>query len=153
MAGGAPKGNKNALGNEGGAPSKYDPTYCDKIIEYFTVDPNREVQVPHYKGGEVSWVDTKIVANSLPKFHEFAKSIGVTHKTLHNWCDEHVEFLQAYTHAKELQKFFLIENGLNGCYNPTAYVFTAKNLTDMKDRIEQDVTFREQPLFGDDKKD
>lgn len=134
---GAPKGNQYAKGNNGGAPTKYDPKYCDEIVDYFSVEPNREVQIDHFgKSGEVVWTDTKQVANKLPKLHEFARKIGVTQKTLHNWCEEHEEFLQAFTYAKELQKWFLIENGLNGCYNPSAYIFTAKNITDMKDKAE-----------------
>lgn len=133
----APKDNKFALGNNGGAPSKYDAKYCQEIIDYFSVEPMREVEIPHYgKDGGISWTDTKQVANPLPKLHEFARKIGVTQKTLHNWCDEHEEFLQAFTYAKELQKWFLIENGLNGCYNPSAYIFTAKNISDMRDKTE-----------------
>jgi hypothetical protein len=129
-------GNQNALGNEGGRPTDYLPEYCDQLIEYFEIEPNREVEIPHLKDGEVVWIDYKIVANRLPVFHEFAKKIGVTHKTLLNWCDSHVEFLQSYTQAKELQKFFLIENGLSNCYNANFAIFTAKNITDMRDRQE-----------------
>jgi hypothetical protein len=134
--GGAPHGNKNAVGNEGGRPTDYKPEYCEKIIEWFEIAPNREVEIPHYKDGGVTWNDYKTVANKLPKFHEFAKSIGVVHQTLHNWCDSHVEFFEAFTRAKELQKYFLIENGLNGCYNPTFAIFVSKNITDMKDKQE-----------------
>jgi hypothetical protein len=129
-------GNKNALGNEGGRPTDYKAEYCQSLIEWFEIEPNREVELPHYKDGEVTWTDTKTVANKLPKFHEFAKSIGVTHQTLLNWCDAHIEFFAAYTRAKELQKFFLIENGLNGCYNPAFAIFVSKNITDMKDKQE-----------------
>jgi hypothetical protein len=44
--------------------------------------------------------------------------------------------LGAYNKAKEYQKFFLIENALAGLYNPTAFIFTAKNITDMRDQQE-----------------
>lgn len=136
----AEKGNKYALGNDGGRPSAYDPKYCNEIIDYFKREPYREVEIPHYKGGEVSWVDKKMVANEVPTFHGFAEEIGVHRHTILNWCDQHKEFLDAYTYAKELQKWFLIENGLNGTYNPTAFVFTAKNVTDMKDKSDIDHT-------------
>ena len=132
----APKGNKNAVGNEGGRPTDYKAEYCKAIIKWFEVEPNYEKELPHYQGGELSWMDYKTFANRLPKFHEFAKSIGVSHQTLLNWCDNHVEFFEAYTQAKELQKYFLIENGLNGCYNAPFAIFVSKNITDMRDRQE-----------------
>jgi hypothetical protein len=132
----APRGNKYALGNKGGRPSSYKPEYCDKIVKWFEVEPNREVEIPHYKDGAVTWIDFKIVANKLPKFHEFAKSIGTSTVTLLEWCDKHEEFLSAYTQAKELQKYFLIENGLNGCYNPNFAIFVSQNITDMRNRHE-----------------
>jgi hypothetical protein len=132
----APKGNKNAIGNNGGRPTDYKPEYCDSLIKWFEVEPNREIEIPHMKDGEVIWNDIKVMANRLPKFHEFAKSIGVSHQTLLNWCEMNIEFFEAYTCAKELQKYFLIENGLNGCYNAAFGIFVAKNITDMKDKAE-----------------
>lgn len=144
----APKGNKYAEGNEGGAPTKYKPEYCQQIIEWFSVNPSEEEEVPHYKDGQLVWTDKRIVSNPLPKFHEFATSIGVTHKTLHNWCNENEEFLQAYTHAKELQKYFLIENGLNGVYNASAFIFTATNITDMRSKSEKDITSKGKSING-----
>jgi hypothetical protein len=129
-------GNQNALGNEGGRPTDYKPEFCEAIIEWFDIEPNREIEINHQKAGETVWIDTKIVANKLPKFHEFAKSISVTSQTLLNWCDSHTEFFESYTRAKELQKYFLIENGLNGCYNPAFAIFVSKNITDMKDKQE-----------------
>jgi hypothetical protein len=132
----APLGNKFAVGNKGGRPTDYKSEYCDQLIEWFEIEPNREVEIPHYKDGEVTWNDYKTVANRLPKFHEFAKSIGTSTVTMLEWCEKHEEFLNAYTRAKELQKYFLIENGLNGCYNPNFAIFVSKNITDMRDRQE-----------------
>jgi hypothetical protein len=132
----APKGNKNAKGNKGGRPTDYKSEYCEALIKWFEVEPNREVEIPHLKDGEVAWTDYKIMANPLPKFHEFAKSIGVVHSTLLEWCDKQIEFSKTYTRAKELQKYFLIENGLNGCYNANFAIFVSKNITDMRDRQE-----------------
>ena len=132
----APKGNKNAIGNQGGRPTDYKPEYCEAIIKWFEIEPNYQKELPHYQGGELSWMDYKVFANKLPTFHSFAKSIGVTHQTLLNWGESNVEFFEAYTQAKELQKYFLIENGLNGCYNAAFAIFVSKNITDMRDRQE-----------------
>lgn len=132
----APKGNKNAIGNKGGRPTTYKPEYCQSLIEWFEVEPMQEYSINHFKDGEIAWSEPKVKANPLPKFHEFAKSIGTTSKTLLDWVEKFVEFSDAYTRAKELQKYFLIENGLNGCYNPTFAIFVSKNITDMKDKSE-----------------
>jgi len=125
-----------------GRPPKYKPEYCQIIIDYFDKPPWVDKALPHYgKEGEVKWVDLKRIANPLPKFHEFAKSIGVDEITLLEWSElkneegerKYPDFSKAYARAKNLQKWFLIENGLNNCYNPAFCIFVAKNVTDMRD--------------------
>ena len=76
-----------------GRPSKYDPVLCDKIIEWFTIDPYEVV-----KGRKV--------ANPLPTFEKFAHSIGVHVDTLHEWKSAHPEFSEAYKKAQQLQMDF-----------------------------------------------
>lgn len=123
-----------------GRPTKYDPKYCEKIIEYFDQEPHKDVDIPHMgKTGEFKWMDFKRVSNPLPTFLGFAKKIGVNGDTLVEWAKEENKekypgFSAAYLHAKELQKWFLIENGLNGLYNPAFTIFVATNITDMKNK-------------------
>jgi len=94
----------------------------------------------HYgKDGEVKWVDYKLMANRLPTFHRFAEKINVDMSSLTAWRKIHPEFSSAYKRAKRLQKYFLIENGLNGCYNPHFTMFVAKNITDMRDVTDHKV--------------
>ena len=50
-----------------------------------------------------------------------------------NWTKVHKEFSVAYSISKELQKEFLITNGLLGLYDSSFAKFTAKNITDMGD--------------------
>lgn len=139
----APKGNKNAVGNHGGAPTKYKPEYCQQIIDYFTnAELYEEIKLPHYKDGELSWEDIKRVANKLPTLVQFAKSIKVSYPTLYNWQDKdhksfHLEFLESYTRAKELQKDFLIQAGLMGVFNARFAIFTAINITKMRNKDER----------------
>jgi len=62
----------------GGAPSKYEPEYCEKVIEF----------------GKAGY---SIV--------EMAAEIGVCRATLEaNWPAEHREFLEAFTRAKMLSQ-------------------------------------------------
>lgn len=131
-----PRDNGN---HPGGRPPKYNPKYCQDMIDYFSADPHKEVEIISYYKGEVSKIDKKLVANELPAFHKFAAQIGVIHETLIEWTRVYKEFSEAYTRCKELQKFFLIENGLQGTYIAAPFVFVAKNLTDMKDKSETEV--------------
>lgn len=122
-----------------GRPTKYTPDLCERIIEFFDIEPHTDVEIPHYKNGELAWMDKKRMANPLPTLYKFAKENGIGYQTIHDWVNpKHAsfkkEFSEAFMCAKELQKNFLIENGLNGCYNPLFAKFVAINITDMRDQ-------------------
>lgn len=115
-----------------GRPTKYDPKYCQEIIEYFSIEPNYEKQYP--KMGKFGpTIEYKTVANKMPALHRFAHSIGVCHDTLLEWVKIYPDFSVALKKAKELQKWFLIENGLNKIYDASFAKFVATNVTDMVD--------------------
>jgi hypothetical protein len=133
----------------GGRPTKYKPEYCKAIIKFFSIPPNRKEvmevstsQGVSAKGGTSDFRKEKyqLVPNDPPFFEDFATSIGVSDDTIVNWAKRYPEFLAAYNKAKFLQKRFLIINGLAGCYPPASYIFTAKNITDMRDKQEVDTT-------------
>lgn len=84
--------------------------------------------------------ETELVANDLPTLYRFAQSIGVDKLSLLRWVDEYPEFCNAYNAIKELQKEFLMDNGLKGLYPPSTFIFVAKNVTDMTDERKVDVT-------------
>jgi len=123
----------------GGRPTNYKPEYCDALIAFFDVEPYEDVEIKHYKDGKVSWIDTKRMQNKLPTLTGFAKTIGVSWRTLYDWLNkEHSsfqpEFSQAFTYAQELRKDFLIQNGLEGLIPPVTFKFVAVNMTDMRDK-------------------
>lgn len=134
--------NKN---NTAGAPSKYDPDYCSQMIKFFDGEKYREViaekEIRETKQGRTERTKYKWIANDLPHLEAFARSIGVTYSTLYNWAHDkddegnlkNPEFFEAYNTCKQLQKEFVIENGLKGHYPPASFIFVAKNITDMKD--------------------
>lgn len=147
--------NKN---DTAGRPTDYKPEYCESLVAFFDVEPYDKVIMEEQerentqKGTKSKTVKYKMIANKLPTFVQFARSIGVTTKTVWLWANERVsedldaplkypEFCKAYAEAKELQKDFLIQNGLQGTSPSTAFIFVAKNLTDMVDRqlVEHDV--------------
>ncbi len=142
---------KKAKPKKRGRKSYYKKSYCQKIIDFFDVEPYQDKELPHYKGKgdkrELVWTDYKRMANRLPTLIGFAKHIGVGTRTVYHWVEKHEEFRHALTHAQELRKWFLIENGLNGCYNPLFAKFTAINITDMKDKTESALTGKDgEPL-------
>lgn len=142
----APKGNKFAKGNNGGRPTKYKPEYCQQLIEYFDIDAYSketiEKMTEYFKDGEVKKEveKYKYVPNKMPTIFRFAQKIGVNEDTLVEWSKVNQEFSAAYKAAKEIQKEFLISLGLSGAAPSPAFIFTAKNVTDMKDKTETDIT-------------
>jgi hypothetical protein len=122
-----------------GRPTKYRPEYCQSIIDYFSIEPNYEQELNHYKNGEVNFVDKKVKANKLPTFHGFAATIGLTDtKTMLDWCKIHPDFCHSYARAKELQKHFIAENALNGAYNANFSQFLLHNISDWKIKQEKE---------------
>ena len=116
-----------------GRPTDYKPEYCDKIVEYFTQEPYREViETYYYKNGE-SKDSVKLIANDLKFISGFAREIGVTTTTIHRWKEKYEEFSDALKKAKEIQQEHLVINGLQGNYQTAFAIFTAKNITDWRD--------------------
>lgn len=132
------------MAHPGGRPTTYKLEYCEQLLQYFSTPPNHEV-IETVEGKNWSKETTRLVANQLPLFERFATMIGTTHKTLLDWSHRHEEFGEAYARAKELQKSFLIENAINGLYNPQFAMFTAKNITDMRDKQEIEHTVQAAP--------
>jgi hypothetical protein len=124
----------------GGRPTKYKPEYCQQLIKFFS-GPRTELIVKAEITGKNEYHKTEYarVAKELPTLAKFARKIGVNKDTIvSEWVKKYPEFSDAYNTVKELQKEFLIDNGLAGLYPPASYIFTAKNITDMKDKSEVD---------------
>lgn len=121
-----------------GRPTKYTPQICEDLVNFFDGDPYEDREIPHMgKTGEFKWMDYKRMANKLPTVRSFCKKYKIHYDTFYEWVKVHPQFSDAFTRAQELRKWFLIENGLNGTYNPLFAKFTAINITDMRDK--QDV--------------
>lgn len=103
----------------GGRPSKYDPKYCEHIVEWFSSmedDPKK-----------------------CPLFGRYAVEIGVVKSTLHEWCKNHPEFSAAYSQAKSIQESIMIERGLNGEFNGGFTKFAMSNMHGWTERSEQSI--------------
>lgn len=126
--------------NKSGRPTLYKSKYCQDIVNFFSV-PHTEISYKTtFVKGEPQQVEVE-KPNKLPTFEKFAVKIGVCVDTLNEWTKVHEEFSEAYKKAKQLQKDMLIDLGTRGFYNPAFTIFVAKNITDMKDKVEQDINY------------
>jgi len=161
--------------NPGGRPSKFKKRYIKDMIEFFDIEPTRKelMKTTTKNGNEIS-NEYKLVANRFPTIVKFAKSIDVDYTTVYRWAhsgdDERVgkalktnsgmtkerinelsgmaEFCKAYKTCKQQQQDFLMDNGLIGASPASAFIFTAKNVTKMRDKVENDIKVTEvKPLL------
>ena len=95
--------------NKGGRPTKYKPEFIEGIVEYF---------------------ERLAKEDKLPFLSKYAREeMEVCEDTAIEWTKVHPEFSEAYKKAKDIQKEVLIMKGLEGKWNSTAFIFTAKNIT------------------------
>lgn len=128
-----------------GRPTKYKPTYCQALIDFFDIEPWEEREIPHYKGGEVTWTDIKVLPVRMPTLRGFAKHMGVGISTVYRWLDEQdgayqSAFRDAFTCASAIRKDWLIDVGLSGSAPPASFKFVAVNVTDMRDKQETELS-------------
>lgn len=135
----APKGNQYALGNNGGAPTKYKPEYCDAIIDYFRREPVvTNYKKEYYKDGSLKSETPVLCPADFPTLQEFADSLNVTYQTLLNWSEEYKEFFEAITRARQIQESIWLKNGMSNLYNAQFAQFFGKNCLGYKDKVEVD---------------
>lgn len=109
-----------------GRPTKYKPEYVDSLVD---------------------WFEKQVVALELPFLSKWARKVAkVCEDTALEWTKQHEEFSLAYKKAKDIQKEFLIKMALTGKFNSTFAIFTAKNITDMRDQTHLDHTSGGKPI-------
>ncbi|MBQ2285280.1 MAG: hypothetical protein II244_06415 [Clostridia bacterium] len=121
-------------------PPKYKKEYCQKMYDFFNIEHTffEEVTKIDKKGDIQTYTIEK--PNKLPTFEKFGTIIKVHRDTLNEWTRQYKEFSDTYKLCKDMQKDMLIDLGIRGFYNPVFTQFVAKNITDMKDKVEQEVT-------------
>ena len=97
----------------GGRPSKYDPSYPDKLLQFF-----------RDRAGE----------QTLVMLLDFAESIGVTYDCLDDWQRVHPKFFHAVKNVMRFQEMQLAREGLAGHWNPAMSIFLLKNNHGYRDR-------------------
>lgn len=123
----------------------YYPGLCDELIEYFedlAEAPVRDLAASEVsdegydsKGSKGSMKrEVRRICAELPTIEGFARSIGIPSTTVKKWAHIHPDFGVAYARAKDIQRQVLVDRGLTRQYDPSAFMFVAKNITDMVDR-------------------
>ena len=80
--------------------------------------------------------EVRQICAELPTLQGFAISIETPKSTLLGWVKDNDDFAEAVERCKDIQYRLLIERGRTRQYDPMAFAFVAKNLTDMTDRKE-----------------
>jgi len=123
----------------GGRPSKYDPDLCQKMVDYFSVPVTKQQIITIIdKAGNEKTIE-KTIANELPLFQSFLVEHGLNYERLNQWQEKYPEFHDAYKKAKLLQEAHLIRNGIAGRYDTAFAIFTAKNITTLRDKVDIDI--------------
>ena len=130
-----------------GQPTKYKPEYCQKLIDYFSIEPLEVIREQEITGTEGGKYVSRRLPQRFPWFEGFARKIGVHRNTLKNWCNEHPEFAEAYETAKDLQREFLVDIGLSGATSASFAIFTMKNVCGWRD--ERDLKLKKAKEEGD----
>lgn len=100
-----------------GRPSKYDPKYCQQVIDHMSQGFS---------------------------FESFAGKIGVAKDTLYQWDKNHQDFSDAKKEGFEKNRLFWEEQAMRGMwagkkFNPTVWIFNMKNRFPKEWRDRQEV--------------
>lgn len=88
-----------------GAPSLYNPVETPKKAAAYIRKEHMRITKKGYK-------------LSFPSIAGLCTELGVVKNTLYNWGREHEEFGSLLAELNQRQEQLLLENGLNGMYNP-----------------------------------
>jgi hypothetical protein len=125
-----------------GRPSKYDPAFCEMIIDYFESAANAPVRdlapITVEQAGEKGYVksETRRICAELPTLEGFARSISVSSMTINRWRQSEPDFCEACARAKDIQFLLLVDRGLTRQYDPSAFAFVAQNITYMRAKVQ-----------------
>jgi hypothetical protein len=114
------------------------------IVDFFermVTAPVREVLesttfVEDEARGNSKKAEVRRICAELPTLEKFADSIGVTTEHLDNWAKANPDFYDARARAKQKQFIMLTDGMLSKRYDTTAAIFVAKNITWMREKID-----------------
>lgn len=118
---------------KGGVPERYTPDIIPKMLKYFLKEP--------YKIVTLNDGSKKLYSNDLPTMEHYANNVlHVGLQTLRAWGKKHSEFQAVIDRCREAQKNWFCINGTKGLIQSSFSIFVAKNITDMRDKVEVENT-------------
>lgn len=105
--------------NKVGRPTSYDFPKLHKIVEQYIADCVDEEDEFHKTRGEKSDSYDRIIRVRIPTIEGLCLKLDISKDTLYEWIKIHPEFSDDIDKVQKLQAERLIQNGLNGNYNPT----------------------------------
>jgi hypothetical protein len=103
----------------GGRPTDYKYDYYHNLVLEYIKECVDEVTEFHKTRGEKSDSYDRIVQVKLPSIEGLCLKLGIAKDTLYAWKEKYKEFSYDIEEVLKLQAERLINNGLNGTYNPT----------------------------------
>ncbi len=127
-----------------GRPSKYRPEYDQLIIDYFNVQPTRDLEVQGFGGT----TKIQVLPNPPPMLVNFAQDLGLSVDTIGRWATEQGDdgrprypgFAESYARARQLLEAILVKGAAIGVYDSKVTQFLLKNWYGWRDQPEKDVT-------------
>lgn len=116
--------------------STYKKEYVQRILDYFNV-PESEMRekVIQRKNGKTETAMEE-VAPKLPTFQGFARSLGVSSRTVSVWAEKYPEFADAFLRCKDIQEHLVIVHGLHGRYNHSFAAIVARSQFGWEEKVE-----------------
>ncbi len=116
----------------GGRPTDYREEYCQDIVEFFS-RPLTKTVIKTYTTKAGTVIEEPVERpEELPTIEEYCNRLGISKQALSEWVKVHPRFGDAYVRAKQLEKDFLVKNGLSGRFDSRFSIFVAQNFTDMR---------------------
>jgi hypothetical protein len=112
--------------NLGGRPTIYKEEYPELLIKHFNQPSTVMKKVEKLSAGVVKKLNVEH-SNKLPTVASFCRSLLISGDTFYRWVKEYPKFSDAYRICKKIQEDILVENSMNGKYNPTFVNFWCKN--------------------------
>jgi hypothetical protein len=109
---------KNRQGEGGGRPTDYDYAKYHKLIMEYIDECVDEEDEFHKTRGDKSDSYERIIRVNLPSIEGLAIKLKLSKDTIYAWKEKYPKFSYDIGEVMKLQAKRLMDNGLNGTYNP-----------------------------------
>ena len=124
--------------NLGGRPTLYSEEMQKKADNYLLKPLFETYQKEIVVSGQIQIINCER-PNGIPSVAELSLELDVHRDTIYEWIKVHPKFSDTFERLKAKQKQFLNYHGLTKGYDSGFAKFVAVNVTDYKDKIEQDI--------------